>query len=394
MAYKTEAEKLFYSVQKRKLSDIFANGFSVPDGMKQLVDQSELLKYDYNIDKEKVYDSGFASLFNLVLQSLAQENSSVDYHGNFDYRDASSTLWYVVFNSQSLPIGFTKTQSKDEEQNNINDTRSFIIKNSNDFVLAKPVIDRYICTIFLMFNKGMSSNKTVLKSDLTQYQSNDVTVVQSMKEALKRKKQDIGARRMGEVNASPEASLIKELNVPINEQMKAIADSSVTSVLNLPIGYDLSFPNGDISQIQLLYKSMQEELGAVLQMPLTKLFGTPPVGFQATGEYDRLSYEQTLESIANRYCVPVLKEVASMAGYSKEEIDSIKYLSTYQIEILMKLVNITSGNSSLQVQELTENYIEIKTGIKKKESEKESNKESNIENSKEDIEEDIDKDNE
>ena len=48
-------------------------------------------------------------------------------------------------------------------------------------------------------------------------------------------------------------------------------------------------------------------VAAIAKVPATKLLGTTPKGFNATGEYDEASYHETLESIQSHKCSPVLK---------------------------------------------------------------------------------------
>ena len=48
-------------------------------------------------------------------------------------------------------------------------------------------------------------------------------------------------------------------------------------------------------------------VAATAGMPITKLLGTTPGGFAATGEYDEASYHESLESIQERDCTPFLE---------------------------------------------------------------------------------------
>jgi len=360
-----QAHELFALANRRKLSDIFANGFTIPDNMKALVQQSAMPK---KTNMKGIKSSDILSLFDIVLIALSDDNKS-------PYSNAthSSYVYSVVFrqdtaiSKKSYPLGFT---NKTVQYNGIAKENSLIYSvalNGNlDFCFVKKRIDRYLTSVNLLFQRALSTNKNVLKSDfisttLTQT-ANQPEIARGIKKMFVSQKKDPTEAEKQKKNEAINA-LILQMSPNIESQMQEIINSNVSSILNLPEGCELTFPTGDLTQLQILYKSMQEELGAVLQMPLTKLFGTPPVGFQSTGEYDRLSYEQTLDSIANEYCVPVLKEVASILKYSQQEIDQIKYISTYQMEMVMKMINATAGVENTQVKKMLASYIETKTGI-------------------------------
>lgn len=364
----SKAHELFSLANKRKLSDIFSNGFSVPDNMKSLVQQTATPKTT-NIQNIKSAD--ILSLFDIVLLAISEPNDSFFYDAKENFN-----TWYLVFKDntkigkKSYPIGFTKTPPEyaDVEKEN-RAIYSISLKSSLDFCFAKSRIDRYLASVNLMFQKAINSNKNILKSDLTKIttSSSDPTLMKSMMQKitnmLAKKQTQLPDSTVKSSTKDPVDELINEMKPNTEKQIQEIANSNISSILNIPLGYDLTFPTGDLTQLQIFYKSMQEELGAVLQMPLTKLFGTPPTGFQSTGEYDRLSYEQTLEAIANEYCVGVLKEVASIMNYQQTEIDKIKYLSSYQLELIMKIINMTAGVGNTQIKKMVANYIEIKTGI-------------------------------
>lgn len=352
----SESHELFALANRRKLSDIFSNGFNVPPILKPLLTISAIKKNNY-LGIEKVF-----SLFDVILFVLSH------FH-NDDYCNpiVTHSLWYIVFKDKEHTeiIGFTS-----EAPNYANLSKdnagiySFSIKNNIQYAFVHKRIQRYLCTVKMLFDRAIATNKIILKSSLlsTKTSATDKELVKSLIKISKQKKQKVAQEDTNSLNFA------STLNVDVNKQMDAILSSNHKSVLNLPLEYDITFPTGDLTQLQLLYKSMQEELGAVLEIPLTKLFGTPPVGFQSTGEYDRLSYEQTLDRIANEYVVPTLCEIATILNCSEEEKQSIKYLSTYQIEILMKLINATAGNASSQIAKMVEEYIEIKTGIKAEDS--------------------------
>lgn len=368
-----KAHEVFALAQKRKLSDIFSNGFSVPDNMKGLIQQSAIPK---TTNIKNIQSSDIFSLFDIVLLAIAEKNDSY-----FFGAKPSSNTWYLVFKNdtkidkKSYPIGFSKKAPKYmniKPEDRVIYSVSF--NGSLDFCFAKPRIERYLASVNMMFAKAINSNKNVLKSDLTQIttSTSDPKLMQSLIKKLVNtmtfKKQEMSNSTYTGKTTNAVEDLIKEMKPNTEEQIQEIMNSNVSSILNLPLGYELTFPTGDLTQLQIFYKSMQEELGAVLQIPLTKLFGTPPTGFQSTGEYDRLSYEQTLDSIANEYCVSILKEVGSILKHPQSKIDTIKYLSTYQLELLMKVVNMTAGVENTQIKKMTANYIEVKTGIKPEES--------------------------
>lgn len=345
----SESHQLFALANKRKLSDIFSNGFNVPKQLNSLLSISAIKQYNY-LHIEPVF-----SLFDMILLAITDCNNDDFYNVK-----VSHSTWYIVFKNASHKeiVGFTNQVPTYQKISKLNvGMYSISIKNSMQYAFVHKSIKKYLCSVKMLFERAVNTNKVILKSNLTRSNVSDKTLVKSIKSAFISEK-----KTTKETPAN--LDFLKNLNKDVNQQMDAILTSDSSSILNLPIEYDLSFPSGDLTQLQLLYKSMQEELGAVLEMPLTKLFGTPPVGFQSTGEYDRLSYEQTLDRIANEYVVPILRDIGSILNLSDSEKESIKYLSTYQIEILMKLINMTAGNSSPQVQKMIEEYIEIKTGIK------------------------------
>jgi hypothetical protein len=351
----SETHELFALANRRKLSDIFSNGFSTPEILKPLLSITAIKKNNY-LGIEPVF-----SLFDVILYVLSDCN-------NNDYYKTSIThsIWYLVFKDKAHTeiAGFT---NQIPEYIGIHKENAGIfsisIKNSMQYAFVHKRIKRYLCSVKMLFERAVNTNKTVLKSSLTKSNASDSQLIKSIKGAFT--SSDKKKSKKDSISKSDEVPpFLNNLNRDVNQQMESILNSNSSSILNLPIEYDLSFPSGDLTQLQLLYKSMQEELGAVLEIPLTKLFGTPPVGFQSTGEYDRLSYEQSLDRVANEYIVPALCEVASIMNCSEEEQKSIKYLSTYQIETLMKLINATAGNNNPQIHKMVEEYIEIKTGIK------------------------------
>lgn len=353
----SETHELFALANRRKLSDIFSNGFSTPEILKPLLSINAIKKNNY-LGIGKVF-----SLFDVILYVLSDFTND-DYYNPI----ITHSVWYLVYRDKEHTevIGFTNerpdyTNTDKEDAGRF----SFSIKNSMQYAFVHKRIRRYLCSVKMLFERAVNTNKTVLKSSLTKTNSNDKELVKIIKSTFTRSDKKTSLKNNFPEQVPP---FLQTLNRDLNQQMDAILNSDSSSILNLPLEYDLSFPSGDLTQLQLLYKSMQEELGAVLEMPLTKLFGTPPVGFQSTGEYDRLSYEQTLDRIANEYVVPALCEVASILNCSEDEQRSIKYLSTYQIEILMKLINATAGSSNTQIQKMVAEYIEIKTGIKAEDS--------------------------
>jgi hypothetical protein len=350
---KNSTKDFFILAQTRKLSDVFSNGFVVPDDMKLLVSRTVIKKYGFNAN-ELAYKNRLDvyTLFDVVLYALTND----DQYGCNQY-----CSWFIVKNDAGKVIGYTTNPLTEEDRRNV-----ITVQYSQVFKQTEDVIRRFQCTVKLMFQVAINTTKTIYKSNLHQYIKTDTSVINSALKKIigKKTQEDIKTRDQ----AKPQDSITTQLNSPIDKQMQAILDADINSVLHVPVGSELQFTSGDLTQLQILYKSQQEELGAALQIPLTKLFGTPPVGFQSTGEYDRKSYEQTLEQIANEYCVPILRETARIIGYSDEEVEKIKYLSVYQIEQILDLVEKTYGIQNNQVQEMVEVYIESKTGIKKNEN--------------------------
>lgn len=350
---KKEAEEFFYLAQARKLSDVFSNGFIVPEGLKPLIDQSKIIKYGYNQSK-KIVDSGqkVCNLFDVVIQAIANVDCN-----RMDYFNHSSAFsWSVVIDNGVL-VGFTPWNNEEKDNNIIT------LQTSDLFSKIKTTIYRFFQATLMMFERSINSSKMILKSDLTKMSGSKL--VTGAKNVV------ANALKMGKsnenINSSPLNMFITKINKPVQEQMDDILEARPWSVLNIPDGQELTFPTADLTQNQILYKTQQELVGAVLQMPLTKLFGTPPVGFQSTGEYDRLSYEQTLDSVANQYCIPILKEVANIMGYTQDVINSIKYISVYQIEVCTRLIERTAGSDNMAIQSIVNQIVEAKLGISSKE---------------------------
>lgn len=342
---KKEAQDFYYLAQARKLSDVFSNGFIVPDGLKPLIDQSKLIKYGYNQSK-KIIDQGqkVYNLYQVVLEAIANINCNNVTSNAFS--------WSVVIDNGIL-IGFT-------QWNNQEDNNNIITLQSNDlFDKIKVTIYRFFQATLMMFERSINSSKMVLKSDLTRMSGSKlISGAKSMvANAFKTDGNNEGSP------TSPLSLFITKMNRPVQEQMEDILEARPWSLLNIPDGKELTFPTADLTQNQILYKTQQELVGAVLQMPLTKLFGTPPVGFQSTGQYDRLSYEQTLDSVANQYCVPILKEVANIMGYEEKEINSIKYISVYQLEVCTQILQHAENSDNSAIKKMVELIIEAKLGI-------------------------------
>jgi hypothetical protein len=63
--------------------------------------------------------------------------------------------------------------------------------------------------------------------------------------------------------------------------------------------------------------SQYQLVAAAAEIPATKLLGTTPKGFNATGEYEEASYHETLESLQEHYATPFLERHHQLVLLSK-----------------------------------------------------------------------------
>lgn len=61
-----------------------------------------------------------------------------------------------------------------------------------------------------------------------------------------------------------------------------------------------------LSDVDDVIMTSYQLVAAIAEVPSTKLLGTAPKGFNATGEYDESSYHESLESLQTHYLTPVL----------------------------------------------------------------------------------------
>ncbi|WP_174845252.1 anti-CBASS protein Acb1 family protein, partial [Staphylococcus aureus] len=81
-------------------------------------------------------------------------------------------------------------------------------------------------------------------------------------------------------------------------------------------------------------------VAAIAKTPATKLLGTSPKGFNATGEHETISYHEELESIQEHIFDPLLERHYLLLAKS-EEID-------VQLEIVWNPVDSTSSQQQAE----------------------------------------------
>jgi phage-related protein (TIGR01555 family) len=120
-------------------------------------------------------------------------------------------------------------------------------------------------------------------------------------------------------NEAPALALSKRTTVWLTDMEKAMADSQKTDSLMSTwiafrdnFGIKLGDKEGDefqqfdtpLADFDQLVMTQYGLVAATAGMPITKLLGTTPGGFAATGEYDESSYHELLESMEERDFTP------------------------------------------------------------------------------------------
>ncbi len=123
-------------------------------------------------------------------------------------------------------------------------------------------------------------------------------------------------------NEAPALALSKRTTVWLTDMAKVMADSQkAQGLLSTWIAYRDNFgiklgdKEGDafqqfdtpLADFDGLVMTQYSLVAATAGVPITKLLGTTPGGFAATGEYDESSYHEMLESLQDRDLTPLLE---------------------------------------------------------------------------------------
>lgn len=122
-------------------------------------------------------------------------------------------------------------------------------------------------------------------------------------------------------NEAPAMALSKRTTVWLTDMSEAVSDSAKSDMLIQEwiamrdnFGIKLGDKEGDdykqfdtaLTDFDQLIMTQYGLVAATANCPITKLLGTTPGGFQATGEYDEASYHESLESMQERDFTPFL----------------------------------------------------------------------------------------
>ena len=163
-----------------------------------------------------------------------------------------------------------------------------------------------------------------------QYLYGGVPVVQQIMERV------YGAERTA--NEGPLLTMSKRLNVWYTDLSKAIANGEATqrkmefwSRMRDNWGVKMGDLDGDkfeqfetsLADLDAVIMNQFQLVAAAARVPATKLLGTAPKGFDATGEYDESSYHEELESIQHHDLTPLLERhhALILKSYGAEGVD-------------------------------------------------------------------------
>lgn len=91
---------------------------------------------------------------------------------------------------------------------------------------------------------------------------------------------------------------------------------------------DLAQFDTTLADFDELMMSQYQLVAAAAEVPATKLLGTPPKGFNATGAHEEKSYHETLESIQETHAAPFLERhyrLLALSGYGRDMPVSIAW---------------------------------------------------------------------
>lgn len=133
-------------------------------------------------------------------------------------------------------------------------------------------------------------------------------------------------------NEGPQLLLTKRMNVIKTDLDAAVADPENFVQKNqlvaeqrdnygqMAIGLDDEYQQHEtsLSDFDAVTMTEYQLVAGVAEMPATKLIGTTPKGFNATGEYEMGVYRETLATIQEHHCGPLLQRHYLLACKSKE----------------------------------------------------------------------------
>lgn len=136
-------------------------------------------------------------------------------------------------------------------------------------------------------------------------------------------------------------------------------------VVMIDLNDDIKVLNGfKVEDIDKTSQFVYTTISQIRKIPLTKLVGQPPVGFQATGEADKENYLQTINGARKdvfNVLLDDLQEQGIIDSYTEPDID-FSYLNKITIEQIKALLEI--GNDELFSVKQAKEYLHNVYGIK------------------------------
>ncbi len=165
---------------------------------------------------------------------------------------------------------------------------------------------------------------------------------------LQTKRLKVLQTKMSEAIANP-----KEFNGKLNYATQMQDNYGVWA-----IGLDDKLEQRDtaLADIDAVIMNGCQLVASIAQVPATKLFGTQPKGFNATGEFDEASYHETLETIQSHFLTPFVERhhLLLIRSYIIPEFN----VPLFSTEIIWNSLDSMTAKESAEV-----NQIKAATGL-------------------------------
>lgn len=91
---------------------------------------------------------------------------------------------------------------------------------------------------------------------------------------------------------------------------------------------------------------------AISGIPITKLFGTSPPGFQSTGEFELKSYHETLGTIAEKHLIPFLEKflICIIKSEINHRLPDNNQISIYDIDVDFEPFDIPNAKETADIR--------------------------------------------
>ncbi|XAO54132.1 portal protein [Yersinia phage vB_YenM_P744] len=113
-------------------------------------------------------------------------------------------------------------------------------------------------------------------------------------------------KRMNVINTDLDAAAADPIKYAEKQQMAAESRDNY-GFMNLGMGDIYSQHETSLSDFDAVTMTEYQLVAGVAEMPSTKLLGTSPKGFNPTGEFETASYRETLATIQEHHCDPLLQ---------------------------------------------------------------------------------------